>query len=218
LLPMGRRRTVLLCNGAFIAMITPLSGRRRRQPKRRVPRCRRRKAYCPYPASICCLGKQMTLLVIITGWKKALYPVAPTTRLRKVKQMSRWCPGRCRRSCISLTTSARCAASASTELSTGIESVDQVSQPERFAPKPRDRALSFLSETTIPMPKSSLPVTIRPTFSIIVAFSVTVECVYDDPRLRNEYIVAIRPLRFLTPTLQASPCEPQSSREMGVNL
>jgi hypothetical protein len=80
-----------------------------------------------------------------------------------------------------------------------MEFVDQISQPEMFAPRPRDTALSFSSETTIPMPNSSWPVTILLTFNIIVASSVRVECVCDDPRLRNEYIVAIRPARLLIP-------------------
>jgi hypothetical protein len=42
-----------------------------------------------------------------------------------------------------LTKPARCAASASIELSTGMEFVDQISQPEMLGPRPRDTAVSF---------------------------------------------------------------------------
>ena len=68
-----------------------------------------------------------------------------------------------------LTKPARCEASASIELSTGMEFVDQISQPEMFAPRPRDTALSFSSETIIPMPNSLWPVTILLTSNVIVA-------------------------------------------------
>src|SRR5271154_2253570 len=54
-------------------------------------------------------------------------------------------------------------------MSTGMEFVDQISQPEMFAPRPRETALSFSSETTIPMPNSLWPVTILLTSNVTVA-------------------------------------------------
>src|ERR1700733_4740260 len=50
-----------------------------------------------------------------------------------------------------------------------MEFVDQISQPEMFAPRPRETALSFSSETTIPMPNSFWPVTILLTSNVTVA-------------------------------------------------
>src|SRR4029077_13207140 len=53
------------------------------------------------------------------------------------------------------------------ELLTGMELVDQISQPEMLGPRPRDTAVSFSSETTIPLPNSSCPVTILLTSKVM---------------------------------------------------
>jgi hypothetical protein len=53
-------------------------------------------------------------------------------------------------------------------LLTGMELVDQISQPEMLGPRPRDTAVSFSSETTIPLPNSSCPVTILLTSKVMV--------------------------------------------------
>src|ERR1700722_1383156 len=77
-----------------------------------------------------------------------------------------------------LTKPARCAASASIELSTGMEFVDQISQPEMLGPRPRDTAFIFSSETTIPLPNSSCPVTILLTSSVMITSPVRFDRTY----------------------------------------
>jgi hypothetical protein len=53
-------------------------------------------------------------------------------------------------------------------IETGMELVDQISQPEMLGPSPRDTATRFSSETTIPLPNSSCPVTILLTSKVMV--------------------------------------------------
>src|ERR1700722_7454583 len=93
-----------------------------------------------------------------------------------------------------LTKPARCEASASIELSTGMEFVDQISQPEMFVPRPRETALSFSSETTIPMPNSLWPVTTLLTSNVTVA-----------PPVRFDHVLGFRePVTEIRPSMVSS--------------